>query len=309
MLKTREREPNTGTRSGFHFYDLYNKCPRKFFINYVKGIESKYTGPPLILGGAFHLMKEMFYKGKTVSDAILIGIENIKEKEGLFYDPEQYQKVLFRTPVMFESWVEEIGKGILEQYDVFQAEQYIEAPLPDTGFKITMRLDAILKHKERSYYTIEETKSTQSSIDNMKLGVRLGDQATLYTWGFRKAFPDLPLLGVVPDITFWSKSTVNPKLIKHYRGIYDIVTRTKDDLRIWEIGMNTLVEEITNKVNNYIDGKVPEEAFYKDTYWCNSYFKPCEYATICRSKNLDSLVSDEFVKIIPCKDLNIEVGG
>lgn len=311
MLETREQEPNTGTRSGFHFYDLHKKCGRKFFINYVKGIESKYTAPPLVLGGAFHLAKEMFYKGKTVQESILLCVDYIKKKEPLFYDPEQYGKVLNRCPQMFENWAEEVGRAILEEWDVFAAEQYIEASLPDTGYRITMRLDAILKHKKMTYHTIEETKSTQSSLDNMKLGVQLGDQSTLYTWGFKKAFPDLPLLGVIPDITFWSKSTQNPKLIKHYRGIHDIITRTKHDLRVWEIGMNHRIKLITEQTEAYLTNPCleTEHAFDKDTYWCNSYFKPCEYANICRCKDLDSLVSDDFIKVIPCKDLNKEVGG
>jgi len=304
---SREQEPGTGTRSGFHFYDLYEKCRRKFFIMYVKGIESAYAKIPLELGSAFHYGKEVFYNEKSKEKALEACIEKIKEHRDFYYDEESYAKVLNRTPIMLESWIDTYGFSDLETYDIFAVEEYIEAVLPGTGNVMSMRLDAILQHKKSKATYIMETKTTQSSMDNMKISVRLGDQATVYTYGFKQRFPNMHLVGVVPDITFWSKNTVNPKLIKHWRGFQDIVYRSRRDLEEWELGMNSTISEISQKVEAYNNGMSEFVLFRRNTYWCNAYYRPCEFASICRGCDLGDIRSKDFVEIVRNRSVTEEV--
>ena len=297
-MKTKNQKPGTGTRSGIHFHQLYQKCPRKFFIQYVKNVESAYAGEALVLGSAFHAGKESFYlnadKGKAIEDCISV----VREEEENFFSEEIFQKVLHRAPTMLESWIDEFGFSDLEKYNVFSTEDYIEVALPHTGNTLTMRLDAVLEHKQSGATYIMETKSTQSSLDNMVTSVRLGDQATAYIFGFKSKYPDVPLTGMVYDVTFWSKSTTNPELIKHKRGFTDIIYRSKRDISEWVEGMNSLISEISQKVQAYKDGVSEYALFPRIDYWCNAYYRPCEFSTICRGCDLDDIRSDDFVKVI-----------
>lgn len=275
-------EKHRETGSGYHFYDLARKCERKFYLNYVLGIESKYTASPLILGGAFHEGKASFYLTGDKEKALEVCTTHIKKAQVEFYKEEDFAKVLTRCPIMLESWIDKHGYKDLETFSIIDVEKFVEVPLPETNYRITMRFDAVLQYKSSGNYILMETKSTQSSISNMINQVSIGDQATTYLWGFKKVYPERSLLGMVYDVTYWPKTSVNQKLIQHKRGFTDLIIRTKRDFAEWETGMNETISSISSKVDRVLNHGESEFIFERDTYWCYSYFKPCEYKPICR---------------------------
>ena len=298
-MATRRTPERKASKMGYHFYNLYQNCRWKFFIKYVLQLDPVKTSAPLVLGAAFHEGKATWYLTGDRNKAVEVCVAEIKDRRSEL-EEDAYARVLARAPIMLTSWIDEHGERDLEVFNVIDVEKYVEVPLELTSHKISMRFDAILQYKNTGNYVIMETKSTQSSIEGQKRTVATGDQATTYTWGFRKEWPDRPLLGVIPDITYWHSSSTNPDKIINYRGFHDPVIRTNQDLQEYELYTADLLSEISQRIGAYKKGPFPPiQLFGRNTQWCDSYFRPCEYWPICRNcKGLEDpdFISDGYTK-------------
>ena len=86
-------------------------------------------------------------------------------------------------------------------------------------------------------------------------------------------------------------------MIRHKRGFQDIIYRSKRDLKEWMEGMNSTISEMSQKAEAYYNKYSEFGLFPRNTYWCSAYYRPCEFATICRGCDLDDLHTDDFVKV------------
>jgi hypothetical protein len=272
-----------GSSAGFHYYNLYQNCPRKFYIKSVLRIKPKVESDMLLFGGAFHEGKATFYKTKSKSKALDKITGELESFQGLYGKEETFEFHYLRAPVLLEVWIDTYGKRDLKNFTFIDVEKELRVPLELLeGFYMTVRPDAIVQNKTRSKETyIFETKSTMFSLRVTEEAVRLGDQATSYTWAVRKMYPELNLIGVIPDIAYWHKNAYEPKFARE-----DLVTRTKNDLREYEIGVSNLIREVSQKVEAYYKGYDPVGLFPRNTSWCLSFSHPCEYAYICRNVDL-----------------------
>jgi len=61
---------SSGSWAGFHYHNLYQCCPRKFFFRFILRLQPEHTPYALVQGSAFHDAKEAFYKTADADAAI-----------------------------------------------------------------------------------------------------------------------------------------------------------------------------------------------------------------------------------------------
>jgi len=286
MSVQREPLPSAGIRrkgshTGFHFFNLHQNCARKFFIMHMARIVPAFTAPPLIFGGAFHEGKAVFYTTKSMRKALAYVRKDIALRRKEYEYDDAYEAALYRCPILLEHWIDKHGESDLRVYKIIAVEHEIRMKVPGTeGFIVTMRPDAVVQHKKSGEYYIMETKTSSFSISLTADGVYLGDQATQYTWGVQEKMK-LPVSGVIPDIAYWNKNSVKEENISCVRS--DIVYRTKHDVDEYKRSVALILNEIAQKAAAFRTGKYePTDLFPRNTYYCNAYMKPCEFANICR---------------------------
>ena len=265
--------------SGFHFINLYQCCPRKFFLRYGLGWRVKITPEPLVAGGAFHEGKATFYLTGNEKKAIREGLGYAELAKGELDSKETYERILFRTENLLHYWIEQIGKQDLIQYKPVMVEKELVVPVGDTGFKMTMRPDAVLEDRYNKQQYVMETKTSGFSHRVTAEAVYYGDQATAYLWGLRKVTKLKPY-AVLPDIAYWRKEDRNVQNIKFIRS--DLVFRDEYQTQLFENSMKQLFQEVTQKMVAVKKGYNPDVLFPRNSYYCLSYSHPCEYSMICQ---------------------------
>lgn len=269
--------------SGFHFYNLHQCCQRKFYIKYVCRLTPSTVSPPLIQGGAFHEAKEVYYKTGSTKKAVDSAEKFIKSNHSLLSSDDDYDRILYRVPVLVMRWIDRFGEYDRHQYKFLTIEKEFKVQLPKVkGYPeiiVTVKPDAIVEDKGSHDIYIMETKTSGYSIDVTNDGVQYGDQATTYIYAARKCLGK-EVYGVIPDIAYWNTKAKNEDNIQILRG--DIVTRKDRDLEVWEKSVRQEFLEISQKVEAVKKGYDPDALFRRNTYYCMSYGKPCEFSEICR---------------------------
>jgi hypothetical protein len=282
MTKPKEKK-HSASSSGFHFGNLYQNCPRKFYLRYVLGLEPTFTSPPLINGLIYHEAKAIWYTSKGDRNKAVRKIGTlIKEFKTEVEDPDILVKMKDRLTVLLDTWIEEYGRADFEKYKILGVEKEYKTALLDTNIKLTTRLDLIVQQKRTKEVFVVDTKTSSFSINTASESMYYGDQATAYLWALKKNRPTLDVTGLIVDISYWNSQTDNTGNIKHVRG--DIIHRTERDLQEFEEGFCNLFFEISQKVAAVKKRThKPEALFPRNTSYCLSFFRPCEYCLICRS--------------------------
>ena len=281
---TRPTTERSASRSGFHTFALYQCCQRKFFLRYgPPRLDSPFVAPPLINGGAFHAGKAAFYRGMSAKAAVKLTRSDVASRKKDFEHREEWAEIAERAPMMLDSWINEYGNADRKHLDILAVEKAVSVPMPGRpSWRYTMRLDMVAQNKFRDL-DIYESKTSSWSMKSTSIGVENGDQVTGYWWGAEHAFKRR-VNSVVPDITFWSSNTKNEERIVNYRG--DLVFRTSDDIAFFSRAISQIASEISQKMKAVYSGHDPA-IFARNSYYCNAFNRPCEFAEICR-KHLDA---------------------
>lgn len=276
-----KKNQRSASHSGFHFFNLYQNCPWKFFIKYYLKLVPKRTDEALINGAAFHEGKAVFYTTHSKDRALKKVKSEIKDRKHEYANEELYERSLQRIPVMLDSWIEERGWEDLEDYEILDVEREIHMEIPGTNGKIaTMRIDLIVQDKVDGEILIVDTKTSSSSHKTAYNALIMSDQVTMYWWG-AEAYLGKNVDGFLGDITYWHKSSTDENKILNYRG--DVILRSKKDILELQDNVQNVVTEIAQKTEAVRSGMHrPSQVFPRNTYYCFAYFRPCEYAEICR---------------------------
>jgi hypothetical protein len=284
----------TASHAGFHFVNLYQCCPMKFYLRYIEGLAPKVTSNPLILGSAFHEAKAAWYLGKTQTAALSIGLATVEEAKGELKDDLAYNEIQFRLKGLFPGWLEQFGKRDRAEYKILAVEKEIKLPIVGTKFVMTMRPDAIVQGKATKLIIVMETKTSGFSHRITSEAVYYGDQATSYILGAQKVL-GFKVYGVQPDIAYWNSQTRDPSNRKFLRT--DIVFRDQWRLDQFEQSMGQLFAEITQKANALQKGFTAETLFPRNSYYCLSFSHPCEYVEICGKCLKDRMVKSTIKQL------------
>jgi len=271
--------------SGFHFYNLHQCCQRKFYIKYVCRLVPNKVAPALVNGSAFHEAKEVYYLTGSPKKAIDAAEKYVKKNHEFFQDEDAFDNILYRLPIIVGRWIDKFGEYDRKQYKFLAIEKEFKVELPAIkGYPriyVTIKPDAIVQDKASKDIYIMETKTSGFSIDLTNNGVHYGDQATTYIYATRKCLKK-EVYGVIPDIAYWNTRSKEESNIQIIRG--DIVIRKERDLEVWEKSVRQEFLEISQKVEAVKKGYDEDALFRRNTFYCLSYGKPCEYAEICRMK-------------------------
>jgi len=280
------------SHSGFHFFNLFQNCPRKFFIKYILRITTETTGSPLIFGAAFHEGKAVWYETGNKNKALSTAQFEVDDRKSEYEKYEEYERDSKKISILLDRWIEKFGRQDLKVFKFEAVEKQVEVEIPHTsGFKMTIRPDAIVTNTDGESFVLE-TKTSGFSPYVADKGVYYGDQATSYLYGAKKSYPNLNIQGVLPDIAYWNKKTFNEENITFMRG--DLIYRNNRNLEEFALGVANVVTTISQSAKAYFDGKAPAAMLFpRNTSWCLSFSRPCEYADICRT-NLETLRDDEL---------------
>ena len=270
----------SASSSGFHFHSLYGCCQRKFYIRMgPPRLEPKLTATPLLAGSAFHAGKAIFYLTGSEKKAIDLVRSELRLRKADFESQDEYLSALDRTPSMLSSWIHEWGFSDLKNLNILGVEQPIKVPFPGhSDWYFTMRLDMIAEDKFDNLL-IYETKTSSWSIKSTLISLQYGDQVTSYIWGAQRKYKR-HVTACVPDITFLSSNTKDATKITNYRG--DFIYREQADIDFFSRSMAQTSSEIAQKMTAVYDGHDPA-IFSRNSYYCNAYNRPCEFADICRN--------------------------
>lgn len=271
------KQQRRASAAGFHFHNLYQCCQIKWAIKFLLRIKPTHTAMPLINGSAFHEGKGTFYQTGSAKKAILRCKQEITSRKSEFQYLEDYEQTLERCPILLEAWIAKFGYGDLKRFNFIAVEEELQVPVPGTDFILTVRPDAVVEDSTGCY--ILETKTSSFSIKTTELGVYNGDQATAYIWAVKQAYGKHA--EVIPDIAYWNKIAKDASNISCVRG--DIVSRNERDMAQYIGGLAQLQTEISQKVNAFKNGYDFYTLFQRNTYYCNAFFKPCEFADVCRN--------------------------
>jgi hypothetical protein len=287
MPQLKKNKKRGGSALGFHFHNLFQNCPRKFFLRYLLRIKSKYVSAPLINGSAFHEGKETFYKTRSETKAITRAKTVVKESENLFESVEDYETTLFKAPTLLQHWILKFGFNDLDRFNFIAVEEEMKIPIPGIpDYYLTAKPDAIVRDKLDDSVVILETKTSSYSIRLTEDGVVSGDQATTYTWATEEYLKKKNIsynnkLSVIPDIAYWNKQASSENNIQCIRPC--MIIRTKKDLKEYQEGLKGLVLMIAQRIEAYKSEKYNQfTLFPRNTSWCLSYNRRCEYFDICR---------------------------
>lgn len=295
----------SASAAGFHFLNLFQCCPRKFFIRFVLRIDPKYTSTPLIFGSAFHEAKATYYQTKHLDEALSVGNNLIQSSKKELFDPSEVNQLKNRLELMFTSWVDQYGKIDLKRFKFLCVEKEFIVPVGNTQLVMTMRPDAIVQEKQTKLIYILETKTSSFSIRVTADAVMTGDQATAYIWGVHK-ITGWNIYGVQPDITFWSKNSQSRSGIQNDRP--SAVLRDNQACLRFELGVAQLISEITQKVEAFKNGMNCWQLFPRNSHYCCSFSHPCEYSKICFDQLQDNpKVPDGFKRIKSRKNILLNV--
>jgi len=268
---------NKATIAGFHFYNLYQCCGRKFYIhNYLK-VRPRFESVPLLNGALFHYGKERFYTSGSRDTALHSLEAAIKEHRNKFEEAKDYVTVATRLPMMLKKWIDEHGKNDLRNFRLLEVEQEHRIYF-DGGFFTTVRPDAVVENRDGELI-IMETKTTAYSAAMTEVFVQFGDQATAYLAAISRKYPKRRVAGVLPDIVAWLKNSRKKEDIVCSRK--SLVCRDKEEIEEWSLSTSFLLSEISQKIGA-LKKYPPIALFPRNTTFCISYNRCCEYLKICR---------------------------
>lgn len=277
-----KKERSYASNAGFHFYNLYQCCPMKFFIRYLLRLETKKISPPLITGTAFHEGKATFYRTHSLKKAVKKVETIIKDHEEHYYEKEYFEKDYLRFPLLLEIWIEQYGYKHLEDYEITGIEKELFVKVPNTeNFIASARIDLIYKEKLTNNLYIHDTKTSSFSKKITNLGLYYGDQATMYIWAVAENYNQKPT-ALIGDIAYWNKNAKDEQNISCYQT--DLIIRSDKQIEEFKQSLAAIFNEISQKVTAWKTGNYTKAMLFpRNTYYCNSFSKACEYADICRT--------------------------
>lgn len=285
MPKSQNVPATGGSRRGYHYYDEYNECPRKFYFHRVVGLEEIRSKEALVKGEAFHRATESF---------VFNGLQAFVEEEvkAVFDESnlEEEEKSTGMAEVMaaYRLWQPYGEKDLLEN-DIISVEGSYERFLPD-GQLFTCRIDCLMKDRLTGRLKIVDRKtSSRYNAAGIAKNTELDDQLPLYVWLVEQEFGEKPTcmvdaakLGKYPEVAreefYFDQDVIDDAL----ESLLKTRESLRDDLRL-------LAER----------PKWHQRAFARHTLKCRLW--GCSYVNICRSRiELDDIVpSGEFERIPP----------
>lgn len=273
------------SESGFHFMQAFRNCQKKFYYQYIAGLEVLSPSPAILFGIDMHVAMAAWYQ--AYRDGLPLYERVIKAKEVFTLEHNKCEDS-YVEPGLFESdsydglnMIEEYGLRYCDEVWVVRAiEEAVEYTFP-SGLRMTGRVDLVATSKEGRSYIVDH-KTTKWAIVSLMRELNKSDQASAYMHMWNTANPELPVCGVVFNILRRGKTTCEFK--QH------LVLKSNEDVNNFVNSAEETLKEITDKV---IRG---DAVWTTNTDRCFDYNKPCPFMNICPGDNYKDLIGTVFNK-------------
>jgi hypothetical protein len=278
---------NGASPLGFHYLNEYLRCPRKWYIHHILGLEDAKPKPALLFGKVWHQSIEMLLSGKSLSEAFSTANGLMWQDRPLYPSEDEFKKRLDWLKGL-EMW-EEATQRELKDWTIENVEDEFDVELAE-GFHYTGRSDGWATSPDGKVYLLEH-KTTTYGVDRMLTVVDYEDQVTGYILGMKLREPERPIDGVLLDVAAFKTHDIDIS--------YNVVTRCQEDLVNYHLSLVGLFKELDRKRQLLTQGGNPFELFPRNGSWCGMF--GCPYATICRRRleQLPQPITDEFVVAVP----------
>jgi hypothetical protein len=256
---------------GGHFYDTFRSCPRKWFLKYVIGLKERTFAKALNYGSAVHEAFSEFYKDWNKDTLIGVTLERIDEARDKYYNLLDYTKDRNRAVDSLTKWYSQFGISDKETFDVLENEEEHVGVLSN-GFEYRIRPDRIMREKATNKVFIFDTKTTGVGVSRMFEKTAKSDQPTGYTKIMKPKFGD-NFGGWITDCLY-SRSSVH----QCERSSPVLIDQERSEL--WEIGLMSDMEDLTNRHELYKEGTFPSEYLFPARKGACSVWG-CPYSSIC----------------------------
>jgi len=280
---------------GHHMLNTFQNCPRRWYVKYICSILPQKLGKALIFGKAWHEGMEVFYRGDPESDQNALAelaynkiVQSLLDNKKNFKAQEELDEMLVKAPLLFKTWFKVIGANLHTEYKVLAVEEELRPKLGG-AFTMTIRPDAVVKHRASGAIMIPEHKTTSYSINSQLDTVTRGDQATAYIWGLLKVKPELAMnfQGVLLDVCYNRGMVVDVK--------QTTIIRAKRNLAEFELNILGIFLDLANRIRA-LETKPEMLAclFPRNGSSCSMF--GCEYESICRNHvTPDMVLGSEFM--------------
>jgi len=273
---------------GYHMINTFQSCPRKWFLKYICGILPAKVNKALLFGKAWHEGMEVFYKGDLADNAYLKILSSLEANKDNFKSLEDYQSSVERVPILFKAWYDTVGVKLHDEYLVLEVEEELRPKLGD-AFTMTIRPDAVVKHRASGTILIPEHKTTGYSLNSQFETVTRGDQATAYCWGLKKFRSEYALNfgGVLLDVCYNRGKVTDVQSMT--------ITRNNQALTEFELSMLGVFLDLAQRIRALeVRPEIMPMLFPRNGSACSSF--GCEYEGICRNHITPSVtLGGEFI--------------
>lgn len=283
--KTIEVANKGASAAGFHFYQLYQCCPYKFYLRNIRGLDTATKSPALIRGDAVHQGLEHFYATGELQASLDLTRAVVDSYDDEFDSDEVAERTAKTALGMVESWASAYGQADFDTYQEFALEQELELPLlsaegDETDKRATVRIDRLAYSEADDAWDMFDTKTSTYSKDFTEAAFALSDQPTLYIAACQHAL-GIKIRHVYCDIAYFHSRVKAPS---PYRGM----PLTRSDLEVQQLleSMRETFLDIDVRTEDVLEARrKPHEAFPRNTHYCMSYNRRCEFASVCRLAN------------------------
>lgn len=293
MSEAKKVEGMRESPGGRSMLSLYQTCPRKWAWKYLKGFKPKLIAEHFTFGQAIHEGHESFYvNGYSWDKMVKTSDDYLNEREPLLVP---------KARVALDIWFQKIGVNDISQIEVLAVEEEVYLTLPN-GFRMTCRLDRLLRDKRTGEIFICDTKTTGWSLEGTLRNYTYHDQPMLYYMAAKETFPEL-----MKECRGWKTDGiyVKEKVSKGEKtGTY-----YSDAIRSETITFNEkALEDTKNSYATYVDDMafkiagVEQEGepislnFPKCNEHCLAYNRPCEFHNICHKIDYIDGIPANFVE-------------
>lgn len=259
---------------GGHFYDTFRACPRKWFLKYVLGFKERTFGKALNYGSAVHEAFSEFYKDWNKDTLISVTLQRIDEARDKYCKLIDYQNDKNKAVDSLTEWYSRFGVSDKETFDVVENEQEHVGTLTN-GLEFRIRPDRIMREKRTGNVYIFDTKTTGMGIVNMFNKTANSDQPTGYTKFIKPKYGD--------NFKGWITDCLYSRQSRHQCERSTPVTIDKDRELLWEVGLMSDIEDLTNRYELYKTGEFPPEYLFPPRrVACSTW--GCPYQSICNKR-------------------------
>lgn len=261
---------------------LYSSCNRKWAFKYVKGwkVPSQEHGA-LHFGSVIHEAQAAMYATRSKQAALDMIVKMCPIPDSAAYKYEDCVKFRNKVDRSFEKWYTDLGENDLLNNSILAVEQELPLTLPN-GYKMSVRVDRILRDPEADEIFINDTKTTGWSLEKTLEKYLRHDQPRLYIAAVRENFPEwsAPLSGWRTDVVYAKAAPRSPGGFSLRTQRSDIVSFSDAEIDDCLLSYAGVVDDIASKLR-YVNEEPLRSLFPANYGHCDAYNRLCEDKDVC----------------------------